>query len=248
MDGQEYWIDDLAKAPFKVSDAALADARARIGSYKNRLLIVEQLPDEVDLRRAVIQGLEDCVNHLSSNSDSFSLPTIRKWGKTIMDSKNKKGWLKVFEDRRGLYSTLRSIFESLESTCGGLRGLYADFLVEAADVVDKPELVRVAEKYRALGQQWLQLAEAVLPDEVEAFKETKALIRERNQVLLQGGEAWRGTQKLMQELREISTRCNLEFPLDDQGIMRLFTEMQEQLLSIYQGELQVLAALKSALA
>lgn len=247
-EGDTFLIDDLAEQPYPVSSEMLAEARARISSYKNRLLVIEHAPTEIDLPAAVMQGLQDCVTHLSSPSESFSLPTIRKWGKTMTDSKNKKGWLKLFEDRRGLYSTLRSIFDGIElgGAPGGLRGLYADFLVEAARLLDKPELVEVAERYRTLGTAWSSLAEAALPDEVSIFKEAKQLMRERHAVLMQGGEAWRNTQAITEQLRHISTEYNLEFPLED--IVGLFTALQDRLLSIYEAEVQALAALKSVLA
>jgi hypothetical protein len=41
MEGDEVLIDDLATQPFKVPADVFAEARARIGSFKNRLLIVE---------------------------------------------------------------------------------------------------------------------------------------------------------------------------------------------------------------
>jgi hypothetical protein len=90
----------------------------------------------VDLVDAVNAGLHAFVEHLSSTSDSFSLPTLRKWGRMMTDEKNKKGWPVVFKDRRGLYSTLRSTFEAVEldNGGGGLRSVYAGFLEEAADV------------------------------------------------------------------------------------------------------------------
>jgi hypothetical protein len=246
MEGDNFLVDDLARQPFKVSEEALTAARARISSYKNRLLLVEQVPEQPDLPAAIRQGLEDCVQHLSSASESFSLPTLRKWGRTMTDGKNKKGWLKVFEDRRGLYSTLRSIFEGIElnGASGGLRGMYADFLVEAAEVLNQPELAAAAEPYRALSHSWTMLAEEALPDEV--FKETKALLRERQRLLMEGGDAWRNTQGITEQLRLTGTQYNLDFPMDEGQILDLFTRLQDRLLSIYEAETAALSTLKQA--
>jgi len=120
-------VDDLAAVPFRVPAVAFADARARIGSFKNRLLLPQ--PGDtaaVDLPAAIRAGLSDCADNLESKSDSFSLPTIAKWARMMTDKKNKKGWPNLFPRPRGLYGLLKSVFEGVELTGtggGGLRGL-----------------------------------------------------------------------------------------------------------------------------
>ena len=195
-EGDNVLIDDLAAQPFKVPADVFTGARARIGSFKNRLLVVEGAAANINLEAAITQGIAFCAEHLSSNSESFSLPAIRKWAKLMTDQKNKKGWPVVFKDRRGLYSTLTSLFEAIEvqGAPGGLRGMYNDFLLEAANVVNNPRLKEPAEHYAALAKHWHALAEEALPDTVPQFKRAKQVIRERQNVLLKGGEAWRTTQ------------------------------------------------------
>ena len=130
---------------------------------------------KIDLGATITQGIAACVEHLGSDSESFSLPAIRKWARLMTDQKNKKGWPVLFADRRGLYSTLTSLFEAikLQGAPGGLRGMYADFLLEAAAVVDDPRLMEPAQHYAALAAQWHALAEAALPDSVPQFKRGK---------------------------------------------------------------------------
>src|SRR5690606_8666641 len=104
-----------------------------------------------DLRAAIRAGIADCVEHLGRDSESFSLPVYKKWAKMMTDTRNKKGWPVVFKDRKGLYITLRSVFEGivLDDTEGaGLRLLYADFLDEAALLLDTPALSEAAARYR----------------------------------------------------------------------------------------------------
>jgi hypothetical protein len=249
-DEDGYWIDDLAAQPFKVASDEFAEARARIGSYKNRLLLIEGFPSQLNLPAAVQQGIQVQIDHLSSDSESFSLPAIRKWARTMTDAKNKKGWLKVFEDRRGLYTTLSSIFEgiALDGAPGGLRGMYADFLQEAAGLLNKPALNEATAAYRALGEQWDALAQEALPDTVEPFKRAKALMCERHAIMMQGGEAWRSTAALTEQIRQIRSACNQQFPLDDAQISDLFAALQGRLENIYSAEVAALAALKAAMA
>jgi hypothetical protein len=164
----------------------------------------------------------------------------------MTDEKNKKGWPRVFQDRRGLYSTLTSLFEviELQGESGGLRGLYADFLLEAATVINNPGLKEPAERYDALAQQWRALAEEALPDAVPQFSRAKHLLRERNDVLRQGGDAWRATQAMSEELRALRTEGNLNFPLNDEEVAGLFATLQMRLQAIYQAEVEALEALR----
>lgn len=244
-----YLVDDLAPVPFTVNAETIADARARIGSYKNRLLWVDKVSEKMDLATAIREGITACVEHLSSSSESFSLPAIQKWAKLMTDSKNKKGWLTVFKDRRGLFSTIRSLFEviAIQGAPGGLRGMYADFLREAAPIINTPELEQVAPLYDALSTQWDTLAEAALPDAVAPFREVKHLLRERNEMLLQGGEAWRDSAPLSNHIRAISTTCNLDFPMSDAEVTHLFSDLQERLFAIYNAEQRAVEALREVI-
>ena len=245
VDGTDVLIDDRAAAPYRVPSDILVDARARIGSYENRLLLVES-ETPTDLVNAVNAGLHAFVDHLSSDSDSFSLPTLRKWGRMMTDEKHKKGWLTVFKDTRGLYGTLRSAFEAVEldNGGGGLRDVYATFLEEAAEVTGNDSLTESAQHYRDLAARWTRLAEAMLPDEVEPLRETKSLVRERHAVLMQGGDAWQTTKPITDQLRKMGSELNLDFPMDDAGIKRLFEAIQSHIWEVYEAEVTALAALK----
>jgi len=241
--------DDLAAKPFRIPQEIMASARARIGSYKNRLLLVSGDGTD-DLPGAIMAGIQDEIDHLSRDSDSFSLPTFQKWGKMMTHPKNAKGWPVVFADRRGLYGALKSVYEGIElvSTGGGMRGLYADFLDEAAPIVNLPALGEVAGQYRALAEQWRALAELALPDNNEPLRETKNLLRERYDVLMQnGGDGQDGMQALTARLDVLYAAHHRTFPMSDAEIDALFETLGEGLLALYQAEVKVLAALKAAI-
>lgn len=246
LDGDDVLIDDLAAWPFRVPAEEFGEARARIGSYKNRLLLVEGAATGIDLEAAIHEGIAFCVEHLGSDSGSFSLPAIRKWARTMTDGKNKKGWPHVFHNRRGLYSTLSSLFEVIEvqGELGGLRGLYADFLREAAPVINRPGLKEPADLYAVLATQWHTLAEEALPDAVPQFRRAKQLLRERHDMLLRGGDAWRDTHHLSEQLRALRTEGNLNFPLGDEEVIALFATLQTRLNAIYQAEVEALESLR----
>ena len=107
-EGDGFLVDDRSTGREVVSAEALAAARARVVSYKHRLITID--PERVelgDLRGAVEDGLRLQVEHLSAKSDSFSLPAWRKWARMTTDARHKKGWPTVFADGRGTASAAR---------------------------------------------------------------------------------------------------------------------------------------------
>lgn len=242
-------IDDLGKKPFTLTSAELAITRGRIPSYKNRLLLLSA-PKAIDLVSAIKAGLQDCIEHLGAKSDSFALPALEKWAKLMTDAKNKKGWPVVFKKRKGLFSTLRSLYEGIElrdSGSGGMRGMYADFLVEASGVLNQPELKETAKHYRKLARTWSAFAEACLPDRVKAFKATKVLLAQKEEALRTRGDgSLQESAKLTAKLNALEHECEKNFPLADTEIEALFAEMQTRLFELYHAEREALAALREA--
>ena len=132
--GDSYAVDDRSTAPIVVPADRLAAARARVGSYKHRLVTIDPERVDLDLRRAVEEGIRLQVEHLSEKSDSFSLPAWRKWARMTADTRNAKGWPNVFADGLGIGSLRASIYTDAAHGAH-LRGLYADFLDEAAELL-----------------------------------------------------------------------------------------------------------------
>ncbi len=246
-DGDQIIVDDLAEKLFTVPRDVFAEARNQIPSDKNRLLITGK-SSAIDLPAAVMTGLRDHVEHLERDSESFSLPVYKKWAKLMTDAKNKKGWPTVFKSRNGLYGTLRSVHEgiTLNSSDGyGLRALYADFLDEAAPIVNKPALRDAANAYRKAGDVWVAAAEAALPDSVPLLAETKSLMQARydhynhNRI-----DALRDTMTKLNALEEAHKQ---EFPLDDAAVIALFADLSDKLNAVYEAEVAALAVLSEAL-
>lgn len=238
-----YWIDDRAAAPFFVPEATFGDARERIPSYKQRLLLVDACAP-FDLAAAVQSGIAAQLDYLSSGSDSFALPALRKWARMLTHPTHKKGYPVAFRDRRGLFRVLRSAYEgiALDVGAGALRGLYARFLREAAPLLDNEGLLAASDAYDALAARWLAFADAALPD--TPFAPFKRLLLERHAALLQGGDAWQAWGARTVELEALDSAFNREFPLDDGPTNRLFADLGEQMHAIYTQEVAALALLK----
>jgi len=169
-EGADYLIDDRSTRRERVSADRLAAARARVVSYKHRLLTIDPARVDVgELPAAVETGLALQVEHLSAKSDSFSLPAWRKWARMTTDTRNKKGWPTVFADGRGTASARASLYTG---AAGGahLRGLYADFLDEAGALLGR-DLSGPAAAWRAAAAAWDVIVDLALPpgDELRAL-------------------------------------------------------------------------------
>ncbi|MBL8155563.1 MAG: DUF4872 domain-containing protein [Anaerolineae bacterium] len=235
-------VDDLGEVLYTVPDDRFAAGRARIGSDKNRLLIADA-PPSMDLPAAVRAGIEDHIDHLSRDSDSFSLPVYAKWAKMLTDTKNKKGWPVVFQTRVGLYAALASTYEGIVldgSDGAGLRALYADFLDEAATILGQPALKDAAQSYRHAAACWRAFADAALPEAL--FGETRRLMHQRESARRQNRLSDLAANR--DRLESLAQAANRAFPLDDAATMQHFAAMQAALQSVHAAEVAALAALK----
>lgn len=254
MDDSQVYVDDRARKPLVVDRIAFANARGRIGSYKNRLLLLDSADAqgadaEFDLTAAIQAGIADCVAYMGSDSQTFAIPVYKKWARLMTDTKNKKGWPVVFKEKKGLYGTLRSLHEGIKlfGTKGsGLRYFYADFLNEAATVVGNGALETAAIHYTELGSRWQRFADAVLPDHIALLAETRRVLAQKYAVFLeQGNDGLEEIGELSQQLSEMEEELNSHFPISDNELHALFAEMQNHLEGIYEAEQEAHLALSS---
>jgi hypothetical protein len=248
-------VDDRNTAPLTVPLDALAAARARVGSYRHRLLVLDAPAAELDsdrLRTAVRDGLAEQVEHLSKRSDSFSLPAFRKWARLLTGSGNAKAWPKVFADRVSLFDACLSVYENLEPAAGSgggnLRGLYAQFLEEAAGLLDAPTLSGTAGAYREAAARWHQVAEVALPAGREPFAEARRLT-DRLQAEVERGDGGRrdaaATAARPWALRD---RWRPRFPGDDADVEVLLADLAAAVGAACEAEEAALQRLAGALA
>jgi hypothetical protein len=195
-------LDDRNLGPLTVDRERFDRARARVGSYQNYLCVVAG-PATADLERAVVAGIRGCVDHLGGSSTSFAVPAWRKWARLVTDEKAAKGWPKVFADGTGLASAMLSAWESIEPvgmSGGNLRGLYAEFLDEAAGLLRAPDLTACAAAFREAAGRWHEVAEAALPADVPEYARVRALAATVAATVTAGDEAAAEREKAGTEL------------------------------------------------
>jgi hypothetical protein len=236
-------IDDRNLAPLSVERARLDAARARVGSYKHRLVVIEPAEITTDtLRAAVRAGLADAAQHLSARSDSFGLPAWRKWARMLTDTRNAKAWPNVFADPTGLAGALLSAYQGIEPVGaygGHLRELYADFLDEAAALLEAPRLAEAARAYRELAERWHALAERALPGDVPEFATLREELAAVHESVVARGDAGRAeAAEAAGRLWELRARLDAARPAQPD-----FGALSAAIEAIYEAEVAAAARL-----
>lgn len=245
-----FTIDDTGAVPFTVPSASLIASRQRVPSFKNRLLLLSP-PESIDLPAAIKEGIQGNIEYLGSKSTSFALPTLRKWARMLTDTKNAKGWPTVFAGGKCLYSGLVSVYEGVvhEGNDGtALRGMYADFLTEAAPILGSSALSDVAAEYRAIGAKWHALADMALDPAVDSLAAGRTLLDQREAAIKIGGDDQADTiVRLGKELEAMRPAADAAFPRDEAWINDLLARMQAQVSDIYAHENAALDMLREAM-
>jgi hypothetical protein len=249
-----YLVDDRGSAALEVRASTMVAARARIGTWRNRL--VELAPPgpvlpAATLRFAFRAGLEDQVDHLRAPSDSFSLPTWRKWSRVLTDRRNPKAWSRVFAGGNGLFGALLSIVEAVDGTIGAegghLRELYAEFLDEAAVSLDIPALNEAALAWRAAADLWEDLADAAVPADLDGADDAVEAAEALHDAALAGEPGRAGVADAAERLWSARARYAAELPLAPARIEALYADLGERVDQIYQAERAAVEATAAAI-
>jgi hypothetical protein len=242
--GDGVLIDDRSIGRLTVPADRLAGARARVGSYKHRLIAIDPALVEIDLdrlRAGVREGLALAVDHLGQRSDSFSLPAWGKWARLLRPGRNAKAWPNVFADGRGLAGALASIGANAGDG-GHLRWLYGSFLREASALLDDPPLQEAAVAWDAAAVAWEEVI-------ATAFSFHPELERLRGRIVAAAAAIARGDAAAAEARRLAGARWALQaeldasFPADPNEV---FAGLHDAVAAMHAAETAALDALRSA--
>jgi hypothetical protein len=234
---------DIGSQPVMISLDQLAEARNRVCSHKNRIAafdLASQTVPVATLQDAIRLAIPATAQELlAGKMKTFSLPGLEMCARAMVNDKAADGWLKVLPNGL-IYDALRNLFDSIE-TCGsgtGLyRKLYAEFLDEAAVILEKPSLRATAEEYRKLAARWTEFAELTLPNRVKPFKQTKKLLRKQHDALRKKGSKGQPViDSCVTELREIAKQVHSDFPLSGAETRSHLAHLRDEILELGQQE------------
>lgn len=259
-DGIAY-LADRANCPIQIPAEVLNQARGRIKQDKYRVMSFDA-PDMSRLATAVSKGIWACISLYTEappkgKRDNFGLAALQNWAKLLTNTRNKQSWERYFPAGERLWMALAGnhvqpgAFSWIHKEAGNSaeRGMYADFLDEAALILNKDGLKDAAHLFRQSEQAWTKLAEMLLPDDVPAFKEAKELLSKRQALFIEKGA------NALDEIRAINQRLNAlresaakKFPMSTAQVTSLREGLAEQVMKIHDLERDAVECLQQVMA
>jgi hypothetical protein len=131
---------------------------------------------------------------------------------------------------------------------GAFRGLYADFLEEAAEAGRRKRLLEAVEPLRHSARAWHNLARAALPNSIPALRQLRELTAAREALLArQGADGLAQADALAEQIRRSRRTAEDPFPLAATDALDLLSDLRRRVLQIHALEAAALQALRAAL-
>ena len=248
-------VADRARVPIVVDVECFAAARARLSKTRHRMMTIGA-PDPERLQNAVEAGIRECIDIFTGKppvgaASSWGFAAYDKWIDLLTKRKNKPSWSKMFAAGPQMYAGLTSTYKYLEvfyTGGAGARGIYADFVDEAAQILGKPTLREVAGQFRACAGRWTAFTSALLPDAIPPLKEARELLNREYTHFLEFGIDKDGERaRVAERLAALRKEMDSGFPLDEAGAAAMREEMAEHIAGIRDAEQAAFDDLKAAL-
>lgn len=251
----EACLSDRSMVSLTVAADELDRARARIKKDRHFLLLLEP-PDESRLAAAIRQGIADCLRLMTEKPPrgsvkNFGLRAFQHW-REMLQKQTKGSWAREYPTGRPLLAVLMSSYTFLGPAFGKTmqaeRDVYADFLEEAAQVLQISALDNAAIRYRIAGEAWQNLLRALLPDDVPMLKQARETIDRKARLFIESGAA------ALPEMLDCSHRLDrlkqaaeADFPMTAADISDLRGEIARHIENVHQAEAEAARALKAAI-
>lgn len=254
LDEDEALIADRSARPFRVPLEALTKARARVKDDKFRVATLE-FPKASKLSAAVQKGIWQCISLFTDKPPkgarhNFGFAAYEHFAEMLVNKRNKQSWERLFAAGPNLYNALIGLVEApfappgvftwiqcFGAGDGAERSAYADFLDEAAILLEKKPLKDAAKQFRLSPTKWTAFADALLPSRVPVFKEVKSLLLRRHQAFFEmGADAQEEIAEINARLKKIEAGAMKSFPLSSEEYAELRAEWREHVLGIAEVE------------
>lgn len=255
-------IADRSNAPLTCDTPAFRGARARIKKDKFRMMTLHA-PDPAKLKDAVQKGIWQCAQLFTDKPpkgavNNFGFAAYRHWADMLTNTRNPQGWARFFPAGKRLWSALAGWggmsvglvqwVHTYGAADGMERGLYADFLDEAAALLKRPGLKKAAAHFRRSRTAWNTLAELAMPDDVPLCRETRELqIRRRALFIENGMQSLKERDAIDARLAAIRGMVETAFPIGEARIDALKAELASQIMVIHDIEREAVGAMQAAM-
>jgi len=261
-DGQWFHLADRSRKPLKVSAEELLAARARVKKDRFRLATFSP-PEAKKLSEAVASDIRQCIDLYDGegaprgHAASFGFSGFTKWADMLEDTRNKESWARVFPDGAGLFQALAGrtaqpgVFIWVMTWGAGHdadRGVFADFLEEAAEIMKKPALAKTASQFRHAADLWRKLTESALPASIPVLRETlDLLLRQRELFIEKGQSAMDARREIRAQLENNAKLAAGSLGPSSEAVRRLKEELRENIVKVHDAERAAVHALQQSI-
>ena len=260
-DGKSVSVADRSSQPLHISMTELTKARGRVKEDKYRLMTLD-VPQPAKLAGAVHKGICQTISLFTEEPprggrQNFGFAAYEKLAELLVNTRNKQSWERFFAPGVRMYHALAGSpvqpgayhwINTWGSADGAERGLYADFLMEADQILKRPLLKDAAEKFLESHKLWLAFADALLPNDVPIFGESKKLIQKKDNLFVEKGEsALSEIKKINTRLNELLKQSESDFPLSNAEAADFRANLRNILLKIKTVEEQAVDLLQRAI-
>jgi hypothetical protein len=260
-DGGWIQVADRSSRSLPVPMATLTRARGRVKEDKYRLVTLDA-PQTAKIASAIHKGICQTISLFTEEPprggrNNFGFAGYDKLAEMLVNTRNKQSWERFFPPGIRMYHALAGSpiqpgayhwLSTWGAADGAERGLYADFLVEAASILKKPMLQDAAQKFRESHALWRAFADALLPDDVPLLGESKKLIQQKHRLFIDKGDtALRQIQEINAKLNELLALSKTDFPLSNAQAAEFRGNLRDMLLKIKMVEQQAVQLLQGAI-
>jgi hypothetical protein len=237
MEGDDVLVGDLGDSVIRMSMEELTEARDSNYAPRFRTVVIGEATAKPQLREALSDRIRVTCSQMLEGLGiaNFGLTALNKWAQMLTNTKNKKGWPNCFPGGPPLHGAMSTVFQQIElGGYGGsaFRGMYADFLDQAAGVLKKSAFRKVAEQFRESEASWRAISDAALPDSIPLLKETREALTRRS-VLIRKPRTTaidEELESLRDRLKQLRERSAKELSLSKADTLDLFGAISERVL------------------
>ncbi|WP_419192271.1 DUF4872 domain-containing protein [Engelhardtia mirabilis] len=248
-EGDDLLIDKGSSDPALIHADVFAAARAAFKKAKHHMVTAAPGHGHGDLSAAIEAAVADCARRYTESpykgfASNFGLAGMEKWARLLVDRKDAKGWPTLFPEGARAGLALRRTYQGLEHELTpphAGRGLYAEFLREAAPLTGNDRLAAAARAFDAAAERWRTISASIAECDVPAIRSGCEMLDTYAELLdAQAAEAER--DELRGRLEAATGEC--ELTRDD--ALELYASLRGQLLAAIEAERAAHAALLAA--
>jgi hypothetical protein len=165
-EGDEYVLDSGQGRPERRSRQALAASRAVYKPAKRRMAVLRAPRAVGDVREALHGALADTAQRYEvapykGFASNFGLTGMHKFVGALTDTKDRRGWPRLFPEGKLAAIGLRRLYQGLElelTPPAGGRGVQAQFLRAAAEHTGHRAYAEVARGFDAAAAAWSEVS------------------------------------------------------------------------------------------